>query len=190
MFNSLKAFAVAAGLVGAVLASDVHARGFGGGGGGSRIRSSNFSASQGNGNYKQLPNLQKPVQLNSVKPAITPSKLGNSQATDKLVNLGKGNQFSKGKNTSPNKSVANKGPNFKNQKYSKDFKSYWGYWPWDRRRDWGFYDYDGWNYCYDDSCGDYYIPEDRSGCCTSSEFADAATPDGDTSGQGDSSGNE
>jgi len=194
MFSSLKVFAVAVGLAGAVLASNVHARGFGGGGGGApgtpgRVRSSNFSASRGNGNYKQLPKFQKPVQLNSVKPAITPSKLGNSQTTNKLVKLGKGNQFSKGKNTTPKKSIAKKIPNFKNQKYAKDFKSYYGYWPWERRRDWGCYGYDGCD-CNDDCCGDYCVPDCPPCGCTSRELTDAAAPDGDSSAQGDPSGGE
>ena len=187
MFNSLKVFAVAAGLVGAVLASNVHARGFGrggNGGGGSRIRSSNFSATQGNGNSKRLLNPQKPMQLNSVKPAITPSKLGNFQTTNKLVSLGNGNQFSKGKNINPNKSGANKGPNVKKQKYAKYSKWYFGYGPWNRLRDWGFWGDDGWDCGYDDFCGDDCAPE----CSSCGSTPPAA--DGDPSGQDDPSGNE
>ncbi|MGA2255235.1 MAG: hypothetical protein ABSG53_11280 [Thermoguttaceae bacterium] len=164
MFKSFKSLVVVAGLVGAVLVSNVHARGFGGGGGSSHISAANSSATRGNRNFKQSTNFQKSVQLSSVKPANTLGKLDNVSKTDKLVKLDKGNQFSAGKDSF----LASKSLNFKKSMYSKYCKSFWGYCPWGWCWDWGCYGsgwgcyggYYGCGYCGYDVCGcDYYVPQ-------------------------------
>ena len=166
MLKSFKSLVVAVGLVGAVLVSNVHARGFGGGGGGSHISGSNSSAGRSNGNIKSSTSFQKPVQLNSGKPANTLSKLGDVSKADKSLKLEKANQLSTGEK----KIVASKSLNFKNPMYSKCCKSFWGCYPWGWCWDWGCYGY-GWGCCggyygcgYDVCCCDYYLPPYMAGC--------------------------
>ena len=91
---------------------------------GGHIGSSHFSALGGNHGFKQSSNFRTPAQFSSFRPGN--NKLGISQKTNKPVNLGKGNQFSKGRNN-----FASNNPNFKNQKNWKNNK------PFHRRGWWG-----------------------------------------------------
>jgi len=177
MFKSSKSLVVAAGLVGAVLVSNVHARGFGSGGGGSHISASNSSAARGNTNFKPSTNSHTPAQVNAVKPANTPSKFGNVSKTNKLVKSDKGNQFSTGKhNFLPGKSQT-----FEKQMDLKCCKSLWGCYPWGSCWDWGCCGWD-FGYCggyygcgYNVCCCDYYSPPSYIACCDASP-AIAAVP--------------
>jgi len=140
MFKSLKFFAVAAGLVGAALVANVHAKdrdsssshntggshhsdsphhagGIKPASASSRIKASHPSSSQGSGKVtgksKPSTNSEKPAKVNSVKPVSKVSKVSD---TSKIAKLDNGNQSAKQSQSSKGKNdvAAKKAQNYKN----------------------------------------------------------------------------
>jgi len=192
MFNSLKSFAVAAGLVGAILVSNVQAKSHhsssgshhsssshhtGGSkntSGANHIKASHPSSSKGSGkvssSFKPSTTSQKPENLKSVKPVNKPSKVGKVSDSSKVAKLDNGNQSAKQNKSSKGKNdlAANKNQNFKNstcknQKSSKYCKPFCGCWPHDWCWNSGCCGFGCWDWDY---CGGYYGYGYYDCCCS------------------------